>query len=97
MITPVIIVKSSRVTARKEFDAAETIIRPDRVVDVRFQKSAPASFIGMGLYAICAPLGKLDIPVPPGDAQLFSVRQCGSRGVAGAMIRTCGWPLGLVT
>lgn len=41
-----------------------TTIRPDRVVDVLTQAWIVAGVLGMALFAIFQPLGKLDIPVP---------------------------------
>jgi hypothetical protein len=58
------IVKSGRVTARGTFDGAGTVIRQDRRVELLTLGFLFAGVIGMGLFAIFWPLGKLDIPVP---------------------------------
>lgn len=64
LVVPFIIVRSGNITARVEVDIAGTTIRPDRIVDVLTQAWIVAGVVGMGLFAIFQPLGKLDIPVP---------------------------------
>jgi hypothetical protein len=52
-----------KVTARGTFDATGTTIQPDRGLDSLSQIWGLTGVIGMGLFAILAPLGKLDIPI----------------------------------
>lgn len=64
LVVPFIIVRSGKVTARAEVDATGTTIRPDRNVEVLTEAWVLAGIVGMGLFAIFQPVGKLDIPVP---------------------------------
>ncbi len=57
-------VRLGRVAPRGTFDAAGTTIRPDRGVEVLAQTMSLAAVVSMGLFAIFAPVGKLDIPMP---------------------------------
>lgn len=68
------IVKAGKVRVRGQFDSEGTLLRPDRKVDVTMQVVGVAGFGAMLLYAIFAPLGKMDIPTPPGLGQgYFSI------------------------
>jgi hypothetical protein len=53
-----------KVSPGGEFDDAGTTIRPDRGIDIPIQVSLLGLVVASGLFAILAPLGKLDIPVP---------------------------------
>ncbi|MDT5336959.1 MAG: hypothetical protein QOD90_2464 [Mycobacterium sp.] len=53
-----------RINPRGQFDELGTTIRPDRGVDGPIQVSLLGLFIGGGMFAVLAPLDKLDIPVP---------------------------------
>jgi uncharacterized integral membrane protein len=48
-----------------EFDDAGTTIRPDRGIDIPVLVSLFGLVVAGALIAVLAPLGKLDIPVPP--------------------------------
>lgn len=63
-IAPFVKVVPGRVRPRCEFDESGTTIRPDRGVDVPIQIALAGLCIGGGLFALLAPLGRLDIPVP---------------------------------
>jgi hypothetical protein len=71
LVVPFITVKSGKVTARGAFDAAGTLIRPDRGIDFFVQLSVFGLVVGAGLFALLQPYGKLDIPV--GRQQRYSV------------------------
>ncbi|MGV0715891.1 hypothetical protein ABQE93_10835 [Mycolicibacterium sp. XJ662] len=53
-----------KVSPRGEFDSEGTTIRPDRGIDVPLQASLLGLVVAGGLYAIFAPLGMVEIPVP---------------------------------
>jgi hypothetical protein len=57
------------VTARAVFDDRGTTIRPDRWVDVLQRLTAVAGFLAVAVFAICHYLGRIDIPLPPGNHQ----------------------------
>lgn len=85
-LAQVAIAKSHRVKVRGQFSAAGTLLRPDRRVDVVYQVSLVAAFAAMLLYAIFAPLGQMDIPIPPGLGPVyFSIGSA-----AGAVILALG-------
>ncbi|WP_102141502.1 hypothetical protein [Mycobacterium hubeiense] len=71
IITMMAIVAMRKVTPRVIRDDAGTTFRPDRKVDHLLTASTIGAFLGMALYAVCAPLGMLDIPVPSGNRQYF--------------------------
>ncbi|ODQ85524.1 hypothetical protein [Mycolicibacterium holsaticum] len=53
-----------KVSPRGEFDSEGTTIRPDRGIDVPLQASLLGLVVAGGLYAIFAPLGMVEIPIP---------------------------------
>lgn len=78
LVAQFIILRWGRVTPRGVFDGAGTTIRPDRRVDVLFQVWLLGGVVAMGLFAILAPLGMLDIPV--GREQRYSLPFMGAAG-----------------
>lgn len=74
-----------RVSPGGEYDDAGTTIRPDRGIDVPIQVSLLGLVVAGGLFAIFAPLGKLDIPVPE-QMRLYLPFVGGVAAVAGAPI-----------
>jgi hypothetical protein len=64
LVVPLLLVSSGKVTPRVAFDRGGTTIQPDKRVRLLSLAWALATVIGMGLFAIFWPLGKLDIPVP---------------------------------
>lgn len=65
LIIPLVKVVRGKVTARGAFDGAGTTIRPDRGIDLPVQVSLLGLIVASAIIAVLAPLGKLDIPVPP--------------------------------
>jgi hypothetical protein len=65
LITPLAKVVRGKVTPRGAFDGAGTTIRPDRGIDIPVQASLLGLVLACALIGVLAPLGKLDIPVPP--------------------------------
>ncbi|MBB5164143.1 hypothetical protein [Mycobacterium sp. AZCC_0083] len=59
-------IRTSRrtVTARTEFDAVGTTIRPDRVVDLLSRSVLASGTAAATLFAVLAPVGLLAIPIP---------------------------------
>lgn len=53
-----------KVSPRAEFDPKGTTIRPDRGIDVPLQASVLGLVVAGGLFAIFAPLGMVEIPIP---------------------------------
>jgi len=71
LIIPLVKVVRGNVTPRGEVDDAGTTIRPDRGIDIPVLVSLFGLVLASALVAVLAPLGKLDIPVPP--AMRFSL------------------------
>ncbi|MDT5185023.1 MAG: hypothetical protein QOJ20_130 [Mycobacterium sp.] len=71
MIAMMAIVAMGRVTPRVTCDDAGITMRPDRRVDGLLTASTIGAFLAMAVYAVFAPLGMLDIPVPRGDQRYF--------------------------
>lgn len=46
-----------------------TTIRPDRIVGGLVKWGTVGAYLALATFAICAPLGKIDIPLPPGNGQ----------------------------
>jgi hypothetical protein len=65
LIIPLVKVVRGNVTPRGEVDDAGTTIRPDRGIDIPVLVSLFGLVVASALVAVLAPLGKLDIPVPP--------------------------------
>jgi hypothetical protein len=53
-----------KVCPRGDFDDEGTTIRPDRGIDIPIQVALLGLVVAGGLFAVFAPLGTLDIPVP---------------------------------
>jgi hypothetical protein len=73
------------ITPRGTFDASGTTIRPNRGIDLFTQLWLVVTVAAMALYAVLAPLGKLDIPA--GREQRYSLP------VVGAAIAVVGVPM----
>jgi hypothetical protein len=65
-IVPFVKIVPGNVRPRVEFDDRGTTIAPDRGIDLPIQVSLLGLVVAGGLFAILAPLGKLDVPVPEG-------------------------------
>jgi hypothetical protein len=65
LITPLAKVVRGGQAPRVEFDDAGTTFRPDPGIDIPIQVSLLGLVVASALIAVLAPLGKLDIPVPP--------------------------------
>jgi hypothetical protein len=65
LITPLAKVVRGRQAPRVEVDDAGTTFRPDRGIDIPIQVSLVGAVVASALIAVIAPLGKLDIAVPP--------------------------------
>jgi hypothetical protein len=63
-IIPFAKIVPGKVRPRGQVDHEGTTIRPDRGIDIPVQVSLFGLFLAGGLFAVFAPLGKLDIPVP---------------------------------
>jgi hypothetical protein len=72
MIAMMVIVATRRVRPRATRDDVGTTFRPDRKVDGLLAASTFGAFVAMAVYAVFAPLGMLDIPVPRGDQRYFA-------------------------
>lgn len=84
MVAMLVIVASSNVSPRVTFDGAGVLVRPDCRVDGLLMASTVGGFIAMALYAICEPLGKLDIPAF-GRNQTYFVIACALGVLVGVM------------
>jgi hypothetical protein len=71
LVAMVATVASRKVTPRVTRDDAGIMVRPDRRVDSLLLASTIGAFLAMAVYAVCAPLDMLDIPVPRGDRRYF--------------------------
>lgn len=68
-----ILVIREKVRHRVEVDDEGTTIRPDRAVDGLLQWGTIAAVVAVATYAIFAPQGKIDIPVPYGNHRMFVI------------------------
>jgi hypothetical protein len=64
-IIPFLKVVPGNVAPCTEYDDEGTTFRPDRGVDIPIQASLFGLVVACALFAIFAPLGKVNIPVPP--------------------------------
>jgi hypothetical protein len=64
-IIPFFKVVPQNIAPRVEVDGGGTTFRPDRGIDIPVQVSLVGLVIASALIAVLAPLGRLDIPVPP--------------------------------
>lgn len=64
-------VGTRNVSVRVDVDAGGTTLRPDRRVDISLMVATVGLWTAMVLYAIFAPLGMVDIPLPRGDRNYF--------------------------
>jgi len=70
-VAMLLVVAQKRTTPRVAYDASGTTFRPDAKADGFLTMSTVAVFLGMLLYAICAPQGMLVIPVPSGNQRQY--------------------------
>jgi hypothetical protein len=68
------------VTPRAEFGAGGTTVRPDRLVDGITKWGLIPTYLAVATFAIFQPMGKIDIPLPPGHNHYLLI------GVTGAAI-----------
>jgi hypothetical protein len=73
-----VITLMGKVTPRAELVAMETIIRPDRAVDAFIRWGTVAAVLAMAIYAVFAPLGKIDIPMSHGSREFFLIVAIGA-------------------
>lgn len=73
MVVFLIALASKRVAPRISFDEQGTTVRPDVKVDGPLTTATLSGFGAMAVYAVCAPLGLVDIPVPRGDVKYFVI------------------------
>jgi hypothetical protein len=69
LIASSIMVMSGKVSARAQYDDRETTIRPRRALDWLTKGGTLTGYVAMAAYAIFTPMGKIDIPQPPGNHQ----------------------------
>jgi hypothetical protein len=62
-----------KVRPRVKFDDKGTTIRPDRAADSLLKWGTVAVAIAVATYAIFAPQGKIDIPVPYGNQRMWAI------------------------
>jgi hypothetical protein len=77
---PLVLIMRGRVTARAEFGADGTTIRPDRLVDGITKWGLIPTYLAVAPFAIFQPQGKIDIPLPSGNNHYLLI------GVTGAAI-----------
>ncbi|WP_101951890.1 hypothetical protein [Mycobacterium sp. 3519A] len=65
LIAPLIKIVRGNVSPRVEVDGTGTTFRPDRGIDISVQVSIAGLVVASALIAVLAPLGRLDVPVPP--------------------------------
>lgn len=65
LVIPLVKVVRETVTPHASFDHTGLMVRPDRGIDVPIQISVLGLVVACALIAVLAPLGKLDIPLPP--------------------------------
>ncbi len=71
LIAMIATVASRKVTPRVTCDDAGITLRPDQKVDSLLIASTFGAFFAMAFYAVIAPLGMIDIPVPRNDQRYF--------------------------
>lgn len=64
-------VASRKVAPRVTFGEGAVVVRPDKKVDGSLMASTVGAFVAMTVYAVFAPLAKLDIVVPSGNQRYF--------------------------
>jgi hypothetical protein len=73
----VILVLTGKVKPRLEVTDQETTIRPDLVIDRLLTWSTVAGFVAVAVYAIFAPQGKIDLPLPYGSQRMWTIAAIG--------------------
>jgi hypothetical protein len=68
-----VLVLRGKVRPRVEFDDEGTTIRPDRAADGFLRWATVAMAIAVATYAIFAPQGRIDIPLPYGNQRMWDV------------------------
>lgn len=69
----VILVLRGRVEPRMKVGNRETTIRPDLMFDRLTLWATVIVVIAVAVYAICAPQGKIDLPLPYGSQRMWSI------------------------
>jgi hypothetical protein len=77
LTSSLVLVMCRKVSPRAELRDQGISIRPDRVVDDLIKVGIVGGYIATALYAIFTPLGKIDIPQPPGNHQYVVVVAAG--------------------
>lgn len=72
-----LITLTGRVRPRMEVTDQETTIRPDLVVDRLLTWATVAGFVAIAVYAVFAPQGKIDLPLPYGSQRMWTVTAIG--------------------
>lgn len=83
LVTALLIIRSNHATWRGQFDATGSLFRPDRTVDVLYQAGGVGALVAMALYAVGAPLGRVDVPTPAGMRGYFPFI-CAAGAISGA-------------
>jgi hypothetical protein len=65
LVIPLFRVVPGNIAPSAKYDGAGTTLRPDRGIDIPIQISVLGLVAASALFTIFAPLGKVDIPVPP--------------------------------
>jgi hypothetical protein len=68
-----VLVIRGKVRPRVEFNSEGTTIRPDRTADGLLKWGTVAAVIAVATYAIFAPQGKIDIPLPYGNQRMWNI------------------------
>ena len=68
-----VLVMRGKVTPRAKFDIEGTVIRPDRAADGLLKWGTVAMAIAVATYAIFAPQGEIDIPLPYGSQRMWNI------------------------
>jgi hypothetical protein len=68
-----VLVLRGKVRPRVEFDDEGTTIRPDRAADGFLKWGTVAVAISVATYAIFAPQGRIDIPLPYGNHRMWDI------------------------
>jgi hypothetical protein len=68
-----VLVMRAKVTPRVELDDEGTMIRPDRAADGFLKWGTVPVAIAVATYAIFAPQGEIDIPLPYGNQRMWNI------------------------
>ncbi len=73
----VILVLCGKVKPRIEVSDRATTIRPDLIADRLLLWATVAAFVGVATYAIFAPQGRIDLPLPYGSQRMWTITAIG--------------------